>query len=430
MTIFLIVLSIFLTGFTFFYELRNKSVSVFLWAGLLVFFGFSHFSQVIDSGYETDAINKVSIFVSLFCMLYLASRLMTRFVLHKPKLDIYNTYFGFPLNEKYRVFAGWLFWILIFSTFLYSVLAIQYSGGITHLSKSMIYSFRSKNFLVLALNYLWQASVPITLYYLVSKNRRRFVICASCIVIKSIVAFTRTYLIELFVAIVLYWFFRGKRIKIKTIVICAIAGVLGIYAMYLLRGFRYYYNFSDFGSVSFLELNQKALGFVYNRNGDLFLTNKFYQLVEYGKRVPGIIPGATYLRLLLLPIPSSLLFGLKPQDICISLGDFFGNSGRNAVLYTVTPTLFGDLYANFQMLGCLGGILWAAIVSMLDRICEKRKPVFKALTIMLVASAYINIARGSVYNPFCNIFYSVIIQWIVFTISSKIRFRFYVQNGQ
>jgi hypothetical protein len=203
-----------------------------------------------------------------------------------------------------------------------------------------------------------------------------------------------------------------------------VIGGIAIYAMYLLRGFRYYYGFSNIGSISFSDLNAHAAGFLKDGNGDLFLGSFFYSIVEYGKRIEGIIPGATYFRLLLLPIPSELSFGVKPEDICVSLGVFFGGAASsNIISYTVTPTLFGDLYANFMFFGVFGGLLWAAIISFFDRIVEKRTKIFKIFTMMLIASAYINIARGSVYNACANIFYGIIIQWLVYKVSRSVHIK-------
>lgn len=420
MTGFLIIVSFAAIILVLIYEFYHKSLSIVLWVSLVIFFGFSHITQLFDMQTSAETLNRVSIFVLLFCAIYLGGRM----VMHKSSLDFQQKEIEGISSTVYARFASWLYFIFVSGTLLYCILAIVYAGGISNLTKTAIYGFRRRNFLIIILSYILQATVQVSLYYLFTGNKKRFIVCAVCIIVRGLVSFTRTYLIELFIALVLYYIYKKRKVKVKTIVLGIVIGGIAIYAMYLLRGFRYYYGFSDIGSISFSDLNAHAAGFIKDRNGDLFLGSFFYSIVEYGKRIEGIIPGATYFRLLLLPIPSELSFGVKPEDICVSLGVFFGGAASsNLVSYTVTPTLFGDLYANFMFFGVFGGLLWAAIISFFDRIVEKRTKIFKIFTMMLIASAYINIARGSVYNACANIFYGIIIQWLVYKVSRSVHIK-------
>ena len=56
------------------YEFRKKSLSVFLWATLLIMFGFPHTVSIITqtANYSDDVIIKASIFVILFNIFYIS----------------------------------------------------------------------------------------------------------------------------------------------------------------------------------------------------------------------------------------------------------------------------------------------------------------------------------------------------------------------
>ncbi len=405
-------------------ELYNRSLSIFLWASLLVFFGFSHLLQIGQYNFSKAVLFETSEFVCIFCFFYLIVRsILGVALINNLKFTNKSKYFNGKNVEKC---INILYKLFLLSTFAYCISVVLYAGGIAGISKRIIYMYRANNFWLIFLNILWHATVPVTLYYLIEKRNKNVYICICCIILKSVISMTRTYLLELFVAVAMYFLFTNKRINLKKVLGSGFVGIVGIYSMYLLRGFRYYYNFSDIGVISWNDLNQKAFEFINTQSGDIFLSGFFYRLMQYGGWVEGVIPGASYLRLLMLPIPSSLSFGLKPEDICITLGSFFGQSVNNIVAYTVTPTLFGDVYANFLWFGCIiGGIIWAVIVSALDMVVFKQTNIKKILYAMLIASAYVNIGRGSVYNPFFNIFCGAIIQSVVYKASAilpKIRF--------
>jgi len=428
MTDIYIILTLIALSSALYVEMRNRSLSIFLWAGIIVFFGFSHSLQMGSSVISNAVLNEASQFVCLFCVTYIMIRIVLKLLI-KDNLAIKRD--EDLTDVKIQRFTDFMYYSFLFSTLIYVVWVVLYAGSIGGISKQLIYSFRTSSFWVLLLNYLWQATVPVSLFYLIINNKKRFSICVFCIVAKSLISFTRTYLIELFVAITLYKLFQNKKINFNKILGGGIIAFSAIYGMYILRAFRYYYSFSDLGIVSWGELNQKAINFIETQSGDIFLSKFFYGLLQYENWVDGIVPGASYIRLLMLPIPSSVSFGLKPTDICITLGSFFGtNFNLNSVVsYTVTPTLFGDLYANFLWYGCIiGGLIWAFIVSLLDHIALKMNYTKRIFVIMLISSAYINIARGSVYNPFCNILYGIAIQFLLYEISIrclKIKFVLY-----
>ncbi|MDD7648001.1 O-antigen polymerase [Cloacibacillus porcorum] len=406
-------------------ELNRRSTAVFLWVGLLLFFGLSHLYNCIIGSVYSDILNEASFFVIFFCMAYLAGRMAFCWISPHPLLlkssaTLYET----AEPQSRQKIVNMLFHIFVFSTIAYVVTLIMFAGTLSAISKATVYAFRAGSLFVLTISYLWSISVAVTLYFIVKRERKKVILCFLCIATMSIISFTRTYLIILFVAIIVYLIFSQNKIRLKIIVGIFIVAIFAVYAMYLLRGFRYYYSFADIGNISFTDINNMAFALLATRSGDLYMGNFFYGLLEIENNFLGLGIGSGYLRLLLMPIPSSITFGIKPEDICITLGRLFGSGvAHTAVSYTVTPTLFGDCYANFGFYGFLMGFVWAVIICIMDRLASRKTLLFRCLYTLIISSAYINIARGDVYNAMALIYYATVIYTIIF-LFVKLRFNY------
>ena len=404
---------------------------MYLWVSIIAFFGISHLGACLSLSYENRILNEVTAFSVLFCVFYI----LVRYICCRVK--------GFHINNSVNEFSNGFskqderisklfFFMLIFSSLMYFFILLSNAGGISSISKSAVYENRSGSNLVLIVSYLWTASSPVMFLYMIKHKMKYSIVCAVCILIVSVITFTRSYLVVLFIVITLYYLFSGK-VRFRKILILGCILCIGLYSMYLLRGFRYFYSFSDLGTISFLDIHNKSMWLLNQKSGDIYLSDYFYKLVNIQNNYPGLGTGAGYLRLLLLPIPSSLSMGLKPQDICVTLGELFGDGIVSAVNFTVTPTLFGDCYANFGFYGFIMGGVWAIIVSILDRVGHRRSVAIKGLSMVLISSAYINIGRGTVYNAMASIFYSLILYGIAIILAKsklKIRFKLYTKRGR
>lgn len=408
------IASFFSILFILLYEFRHYSTAVFLWAGILVFFGIPHLLVCINPSNITDILDAASLFSIVFCFSYSIGR----FFFHSRKNLVIDLKSDFnAIDNKHKRFGehiiNILFYIFVITTISYAGTIIVFGGSIFSISKQLIYELRAGSMYFLAFHYLWIASMPVTLYYLITRNKIRASIAICCILEQGIISFTRSYLICFFVILVIFYLFFKQNVGAKKILIITIISVISIYFMYLLRAFRYYYDFSNFDTASFEILNQYAMSFFTDENGDIFLSSFFYQLIGIDNQFEGLGTGATYLRLLLLPIPSELLLGLKPPDISITLGYLFGNGGDYAVAYTVTPTLFGDCYANFGFFGAVMGGFWAVFAYFFDYLSNHRRYYMKVLFTTAVCCAYMNISRGDVYNAVAGVFYTAILYWLL-----------------
>lgn len=392
------------------YELYNRSTSLVMWISVMMFFGFGHIIYCLSGGISEKIAEQASIFVILFCVLYFITRLLLKHY-SKSKLilvQVSETEEA-PFNEDR--FAAIFFIILIISTIIYCGTLVRFTGSVSQISKYAVYDYRYSSGIVLLVNYAWSAGVPAFLWYLLNGKKVKATISALAIAMMSFFSGTRTQLIALFVMIVLYYIFSGKKIGIKKAVVLALVGLIAVYFMLALRSFRYYYFFSDLRSISLDDINSKIILLNSQKSGDIYLYSFFYKLIEINNDYPGLGVGNGCLRLILLPIPSSLSFGLKPEDICLTLGKLFG--GSNSVNYSVTPTLFGDAYANYGMFGVVLGIPWAIIMHFLDKLCIRKTYCLRVFFSATIAWALINIGRGDVYNAIAGIYYTVIIYGIV-----------------
>ncbi len=413
------------------FEFKRRSTSMFLWVSIIAFFGISHLGACINLSYENRILNEVTAFSVLFCIFYI----LVRFICSRIKglhINISYNEFSNGFSKQDESICKLFFFMLILSTLMYFFNLLSHAGSISSISKSAVYENRSGSNLILIVSYLWTASSPVMFLYMIKRKMKYSIVCAACILIVSVVTFTRTYLVVLFIVITLYYLYNGK-IRFRKILILGCIVCIGIYSMYLLRGFRYFYSFSDLGTISFFDIHNKSMWLLNQKSGDIYLSDYFYKLVNIQNNYPGLGTGAGYIRLLLLPIPSSLSFGLKPQDICITLGELFGSGIVSSVNFTVTPTLFGDCYANFGFYGFIMGGVWAIIVSLLDCVGYRKSNAIKGLSIVLISSAYINIGRGTIYNAMAGIFYSLIIYGIAIILtksSLRIRFKFNAKQGR
>lgn len=69
------------------------------------------------------------------------------------------------------------------------------------------------------------------------------------------------------------------------------------------------------------------------------------------------------------------------------------------------------------------GFVWAVIICIMDRLASRKTLLFRCLYTLIISSAYINIARGDVYNAMALIYYATVIYTIIF-LFVKLRFNY------
>ena len=132
----------------------------------------------------------------------------------------------------------------------------------------------------------------------------------------------------------------------------------------------------------------------------------FYFFIDNNNQVEVFNKGSTYLRMLLVFVPSRLTFGIKPESFDLIMGQAIGMAEGGST----HPTLFGDCFGNFSWFGAAMGIFWALFCNAVDYIIERRPDdFFKIMIYFMAAYAYVVMGRGSVYNGFQALAWGVLI---------------------
>lgn len=125
------------------YEYKNKSLSVFLWAVLLVMFGIPHFISVVFSitEYSEDILIKASFFVLLFNTMYIISKIVIRSIFNYSYINKYTSVKKLknpkkvePSGKKDRFLMNVFFIQLGLSFFILMVFIFRNLGGISQAS--------------------------------------------------------------------------------------------------------------------------------------------------------------------------------------------------------------------------------------------------------------------------------------------------------
>ena len=142
-------------------------------------------------------------------------------------------------------------------------------------------------------------------------------------------------------------------------------------------------------------------------DGELSLRNAFYHFIYYNNNFNNFNMGHTYIRLLLIVIPTSLILELN-HLILRFLWVAHGHNPYNTT-YSMHPTLYGDCFANLWWFGILLGIFWALFSFFIDKFIIKKNEVVRMMLMVLFSTAFVIAGRGSVYNGFFIAFAGTII---------------------
>lgn len=388
------------------YEYKMKSILIFLWGALLILFGVPHFLEVLfrSSGYTIQTLNTASLFVILFNFLYIITRLV---LLKNKNIELIEDEYKNKRENRKLV-------QLLFSTFISSVLILYISnyilfGKVFGVSWGEYININRELGLLNPFKislYLFFATAGVGLVYYKNSKKMYFLVLG-IILTYSLTTGNRITILPFLISSI-YPFIYNKKVKLKSVFYLSIFGMLTVYIVYFLRLIRIYGGFGDMLQMKSLgELNSEVMSMLLSGDGELSLKNAFYFFIEHNNNFPNFLEGHTYLRILLMPFPTSYTFGLKPPDFTISMGSAY-ISNFNNTSYSMHPTLYGDVFANFGMVGLITSIILVIILTIFNKWLTKIKssnstfyfPVFVLSSTMLVI-----IGRGSVYN---GVFYFAI----------------------
>lgn len=405
------------------FEFKQKSIAIFMWAILLVMFGIPHFICTLTNSFyfSIDTMNTASLFVILFCITYIIGRNL--FAKKNSAREIKRKINISELNSKnYKKFMLFLFIMLVILVLLRLMELIRSAGNIFNTSWVTMRNTEG--------DYFSFSQFFIPFYFMSSsclimalKVKNKKIICLSSLIMvfEVIISRNRIEILPLAVSIIYYIILQQKKLNLKNMIILCLVGIFGIYAVYGLRVFRHAGTLSNFlERYDFITFNQTVLDYFENDDGELGLRNYFYYFIENDNNFENFNKGHTYIRMILGILPTQWSLGLKPSDFAISMGKAVNPKISG---YSVHPTLFGDVYANFGIYGFLFGFVWSIFLTLIDKIANKKNKITFLPFLMIWASVFIIQARGSVYNGYiwgvyASIFLYVI--WMLFKFIMKI----------
>ena len=393
------ILQFFLIAYITIIETKKKSSAVFLWSTLLLMFGVTHLITCffMDLSYSVDVISQASLFVILFCILYLAIRNKSGLAFIQIKENEKNE---INISQFQGSILEYLFLILfVVSIISYLVNVVDGQGGVFYSSWATARQIDSDYISIwgLLIRLVFMLS-GLGLYYFLTKRKLYAVIVLLLFVVMVIITRNRVQMIPVLIFPITLFLIKINRIKIKHVLGAGIIGIFVILVVYGVRAFRYLGTLSNaFDNVSWEYLNTQILTFILNQDGELALRQYFYYFIQNDNNFEGFNSGVTYIRMLLVYFPSQFVFGLKPQSFDLFMGQAIGMD----VGGSTHPTLFGDCFGNFSWLGVLLGAFWAFYANSIDRlVISQKNDFYKIMLFYLGSYAYIVIGRGSVYNGF------------------------------
>lgn len=409
--------------YVFQYEYNKGSISCFLWGTLLILFGLPHFLAVLFSrySYDVDVYFRASLFVSAFCSVYLLFRYLMRGLISERTIDVIFQ-FGKDVrqNNHYSLIAAIglvvaFIFLTVFSFVSFGSLSNATWGNIWENSGDIYDLGMNVGTLQLLSEYLIYAFGGVIAFGFLTNKKGLSIVGALAVIGYLAVSRNRIMLLLGIVPVLLIFQNKHKRLDIKTLLVGVLAVAAILYIVYAIRVYRHA------GTVeSFLtqypdpaSFSSAVFEMMLSGDGELFLRDAFYKFIYYDNNFPNFNSLHTYIRLLLIALPTQLTFGLKPEEFTVAMSSAYYNNYSNTI-NSFHPTLFGDCFANAYYLGVLLAIFWAFFVTIFDRkllSCHPSRSIYYATTL---GAVYVTIARGSVYNSCLYGAIGILICWMSF----------------
>ena len=415
MAVFLSFLPLLLNIVIILYEYKRRSISLFLWATLLVMFSVFHFVSVLSSflEYPIWVYNEASLFVFIFNLLYLSTRVITK------NKGFCETYYKKKLLISHVPKAGRNMYHLLWMLLLMSIIMVLYNsykatGSIFSSSWGALLIYSREQDYVNASRLLSPFFFPSAALLFICRFfkpwKKYLPIVVVLLLFNVLITRNRIQILPILCfGIVLYM--ANYKLTIKNMLVYLFVGIIVIYIIYALQIYRYYGTIDNFlENTSWGKFNDEILAKILSNEGDLGLRNIFYYFISKSNNFDGFGEGHTYLRMLLFWLPTSWSGGIKPDDFAIAMGKAWAPSSWG---YSVHPTLYGDCYANFGMYGAFMGVFWAIFVNISDYITLKSSTILQYICVMSFACFYVIIGRGSVYNAFIWLVSSLFILYFI-----------------
>ncbi|BFL36819.1 hypothetical protein K380107A5_21900 [Holdemania massiliensis] len=420
------IIQLLLIGFILISEIKRKSPAVFLWATLIIMFGIPHLVTAIfeDMNYSSAVIAQASLFVIGFCIIYLLIR--KKRTVNFVKLEENKFFLIHSSKIENTVFESMCFVIFLIAIIGYTLYFIRANGDILNTSWASVRSTEKSyvSFVGLAERIIFMFS-GLSMFYFLTNRRVKSAVVLLLFAVMVLVTRNRVEVLPILIFFIVLYLLKIKKIKIKHIVIGIALAILVIYIVYGIRAFRWLGSLSNaFSSFSIEYINKTVLGFISSKDGELGLRQYFYYFISKNNDFVGFNRCYTYIRMLLVYIPSQFSLGLKPQSFDLYMGQAIGMASGGSM----HPTLFGDCFGNLYWFGILLGGVWAAIANGIDTLINRQKFDFYKIMIFFLGSySFVVVGRGSVYNGFEVLAWGMLFLWILKCLTPQlvnIRFTF------
>ncbi|OCS83281.1 O-antigen polymerase [Caryophanon tenue] len=395
-------------------EFQVKSRAIFFWGTLLIMIGIPQFIEMTI----TSDINKLFIMAkaSLFMIIFNIMYLITRgLIVSKNEITFKGLSSHSSFNEKF-ISKSFLI-VLSLSLGMLLSIAIVHFGGIGQATWGRFYIFYSQLNLLhpYRLNsYVFFGVAGIGLYFLLKKKYLWASISMLIIFSVAMISGNRIQILPLIVGIAIVVIIKSKGIGFKKTIQLSLLALTTVYIVYMLRVIRIKGSLEYFISTFNLkEINEMILNQIIGDDGELGLRNAFYYFIQFNNNFPGFNEGASYVRILLFWLPTQLSGGIKPPDFAVSMGTAYSGDFSNTT-FSMHPTFYGDLFANFWWYGVLLAIFWAFVFKYFDKLINHLNLFPNIFLTVTVCSAYIIFARGSLYNGFFMLITSTLFFYVIY----------------
>ncbi len=405
------ILQFFIMSYVLFTEVNKTSPAAFLWGTLMIMFGLPHLVTSIfeDMPYPDYIISEASLFVVLFCVFYILVRSQK-----------HCEFIGLQDRDKLVLYPdemiGSYFELVCFFCFLFSIInvivfGIESQGGLLNTSwaggREAEIGYIS--FLGVEERVVFAFS-GLSLYFYLLKKKIKVGVVLLLFLFLVIVTRNRVEILPVLIFFTTIFLIKIKKIKLKHIIMAALIAASVIYIVYGIRALRYLGTLENIiDGFSWSYLNDMIKTFIVSQNGELGLRQFFYFFISEDNKFEGFNQGYTYIRMLLVFLPSRWSFGIKPESFDLYMGNAVGMAAGGSM----HPTLFGDCFGNLYWFGVLLGGFWAFFANRVDSLITSQKnKFFKIMIFFLAAYTFVVSGRGSVYNGFEKLAWGVVILFL------------------
>lgn len=390
------------------YEYHRCSFSVFMWGTLAIMFALPHLVTCLMGlyRYSVSTYIQASLFVILFCLIYLLARHLSAPKVHdSTPLGSFER--GLMHNgSKLPKYSAISVCVLVLTLCVLIVYVQSAFGGIGNASWGAFWGnsvgvydlgFDAGSLQLIA-QYCLFGFCGVIAVACITRRYALLVISVLIVVLYSLITRNRILMLPALVPLIIVFMHFNPKLsarKVGTIVGIAFVVLILVYGM---RVFRHAGTLDSFLSMYSIDTFFKTVfDEMVNGDGELFLRDGFYYFIAGDNRFPEFGQFNTYIRLVFILVPTQFSFGLKPDEFTVSMASAYQNNYFNTTS-SMHPTLFGDCFANGGIAGIFLACFWAVFVSVIERRLNRTLPERRIYYFSTLSCIFVIIGRGSVYN--------------------------------